>query len=176
MTPIAAVAEARAIVHRTRGHTQGPITRLMRPCDLGGLLKPFVPLDLIRFTATADTRGFGMHPHSGIGTPTFMLEGNGGYEDTTGNKGVLLAGGVEWMRAGHGVWHTGGPAIGATVIGAPVLGFQLRVALPAGAENAPVQSIYRAASQPRRCRRKDRCGCCSGAMAPHKVRSRHPLR
>ena len=36
----------REIIYRTRGHTHGPITRLMSPGDLGQLLKPFVFLDL----------------------------------------------------------------------------------------------------------------------------------
>ena len=126
-----------AIVHRTRGSTQGPVTRLMSPGDLGELLNPFVFLDLICFIVTAAARGIGIHPHSGIATLTFMLEGDGGYEDTTGQQGVLRAGGVEWMRAGNGVWHTGGPVPGVTKIGSKVLGFQLWVALPAAEENAP---------------------------------------
>jgi hypothetical protein len=37
---------ARAIMHRTRGPTNGPITHLMSPSDLGEILKPFVFLDL----------------------------------------------------------------------------------------------------------------------------------
>jgi redox-sensitive bicupin YhaK (pirin superfamily) len=135
-------AQARAIVHRTRGSTHGPITRLVSPADLGEFLKPFVFLDLFGFKPTASHKGFGMHPHSGIATLTFMLEGDVGYEDTTGKKGVLPAGGVEWMRAGNGVWHTGAP-----VSGAPVRGFQLWVALPASEENAPAQSLYLAPSQ-----------------------------
>jgi redox-sensitive bicupin YhaK (pirin superfamily) len=133
----AVAARARAIVHRTRGSTHGPITRLVSPGDLGGLLKPFVFLDLFDFTPTAAVSGFDMHPHSGIATLTYMIQGEAGYEDTTGKKGVLPVGGVEWLRAGNGVWHTGVP-----VSGARVLGFQLWVALPASEENAPAQSIY----------------------------------
>lgn len=45
-----------------------------------------------------------MHPHSGIATLTYLLEGDTLYEDTTGEQGVLVAGGVERMR--------GGPATG----------------------------------------------------------------
>jgi redox-sensitive bicupin YhaK (pirin superfamily) len=130
-------AQARAIVHRTRGHTHGPITRLVSPGDLGEVLKPFVFLDLFGFTPTADHAGFGMHPHSGIATLTYMIEGSVSYEDTTGRNGILPAGGVEWMRAGNGVWHTGAP-----VGDSPVQGFQLWVALPASEENAPAQSLY----------------------------------
>lgn len=138
----AVATKARAIVHRTSGRTHGPITRLVSPSDLGELLKPFVFLDLFGFKPTAGHQGFGMHPHSGIATLTFMIEGDVGYEDTTGKKGVLPAGGVEWMRAGNGVWHTGAP-----VNDSPVLGFQLWVALPAAEENAPAESLYLAPSQ-----------------------------
>jgi redox-sensitive bicupin YhaK (pirin superfamily) len=138
----AVATQARAIVHRTRGSTHGPITRLVSPSDLGELLKPFVFLDLFSFQPTAGHKGFGMHPHSGIATLTFMIEGDVGYEDTTGKQGVLPAGGVEWMRAGNGVWHTGAP-----VGGSPIRGFQLWVALPASQENAPAQSLYLAPSQ-----------------------------
>lgn len=139
----AAVAtQARAIVYRTSGSTHGPITRLVSPGDLGEFLKPFVFLDLFGFKPTPGHKGFGMHPHSGIATLTYMIEGEVAYEDTTGKSGVLPAGGVEWMRAGNGVWHTGAP-----VGDSPVLGFQLWVALPAAAENAPAQSLYLAPSQ-----------------------------
>jgi redox-sensitive bicupin YhaK (pirin superfamily) len=139
----AAVAtKARAIVYRTHGSTHGPITRLVSPGDLGEFLKPFVFLDLFGFKPTAAHKGFGMHPHSGIATLTYLIAGNVGYEDTTGKQGVLPAGGVEWMRAGNGVWHTGTP-----VNDAPVMGFQLWIALPASEENAPSQSIYLAPAQ-----------------------------
>ena len=137
----AAVTKARAIAHRTRGTTHGPITRLMSPSDLGQVLKPFVFLDLVNFQPGAGAQGFGMHPHSGIATLTFMAEGDVRYEDTTGQAGVLLAGGVEWMQAGGGVWHTGAP-----VGDMPGQGFQLWVALPAALENAPANSQYLAPS------------------------------
>ncbi|QFZ82614.1 pirin family protein [Variovorax paradoxus] len=135
--------DTRAIVYRTRGAKHGPITRLMSPGDLGEYLKPFVFLDLFGFDTTSGRKGFGMHPHSGIATLTWLIEGDTLYEDTTGEQGVLRGGGVEWMRAGNGVWHTGAPAPGVT----RVQGFQLWVALPAAEENAPAQSIYLAPSQ-----------------------------
>jgi redox-sensitive bicupin YhaK (pirin superfamily) len=134
--PVASMP-ARAIVHRTRGTAHGPITRLVSPSDLGQLIKPFVFLDHFVAEDTAAFTGFGMHPHSGIATLTYAFQGDSYYEDTTGQSGVLLAGGVEWMRAGNGVWHTGGP-----VEGSPMRGFQLWVALPAATENAPAQSQY----------------------------------
>lgn len=134
--------QPRAIVHRTRGNVHGPVTRLASPGDLGQLLKPFVFLDLFSMPAEAKRQKFGMHPHSGIATLTFMIAGQVAYEDTTGKKGVLPAGGVEWMRAGNGVWHSGTP-----VGDGAVLGFQLWVALPASEENAPAHSHYLAPAE-----------------------------
>ncbi|MDQ0036462.1 redox-sensitive bicupin YhaK (pirin superfamily) [Variovorax boronicumulans] len=143
MTAAVVATEARAIVYRTRGAQHGPITRLMSPGDLGEFLKPFVFLDLFGFDVGGGHKGFGMHPHSGIATLTWLIEGDTLYEDTTGEQGTLHGGGVEWMRAGNGVWHTGAPAPGVK----RVRGFQLWVALPASEENAPAQSIYLAPSQ-----------------------------
>lgn len=134
---------ARAIVYRTRGSRHGGITRLMSPGDLGEFLKPFVFLDLFGFDVSGGHKGFGLHPHSGIATLTYLMEGDTLYDDTTGERGTLHGGGVEWMRAGNGVWHTGAPAPGVT----RVRGFQLWVALPASEENAPALSMYLAPSQ-----------------------------
>ena len=76
----------------------------MSPSDLGQLLKPFIFLDL--FDAPADAfKGFGLHPHSGIATLTWLIEGATNYDDTTGQSGVLVKGGLEWMQAGSGVVH-----------------------------------------------------------------------
>jgi redox-sensitive bicupin YhaK (pirin superfamily) len=109
-------ANARAIVHRTRGQIHGPITRLVSPSDLGEYIKPFVFLDLFNITATGEPL-FGWHPHSGIATLTLIHEGATTYEETTGQRGILRAGSVEWMRAGRGVWHTGTPASSQTTTG-----------------------------------------------------------
>ena len=124
------------IAERTRGHKHGPITRLMSPSDFGRLLKPFVFLDFIDNQGTPFS-GFGLHPHSGIATVTYIAEGSVRYEDTNGATGLLPAGGVEWMRAGGGVWHGGGT-------GEPgrTRGFQLWIALPPELELGPSESVY----------------------------------
>jgi redox-sensitive bicupin YhaK (pirin superfamily) len=141
-TPAAPASATRAIVRRTRGVTHGPITRLMSPGDLGEALKPFIFLDLVNFDARHGQTRFGMHPHSGIATLTFMAQGDVRYADSTGQAGVLPEGGVEWMQAGGGVWHTGEP-----VGDRPGQGFQLWVALPAALESAPAFSRYLAPAE-----------------------------
>ena len=137
---VLAPQHTRTILHRSRGLSHGFITRLMSPSDLGGILKPFVFLDLF------DNRGetfpsFGLHPHSGLATLTYIAEGSVSYEDTNGATGILRAGGIEWMRAGKGVWHAGGA-------GDPgrTRGFQLWVALPPNLELGPSQSVYQGAA------------------------------
>ena len=134
---------ARAIVHRTRGRTHGPITRLMSPSGLGEILKPFVFLDL--FDHEGAPFNAALHPHSGIATLTYVVEGAVSYIDPDNVRGTLPAGGVEWMQAGRGMWHGGGlEKAGRT------RGFQLWIALPPELELGPTASIYRA---PKMCRK-----------------------
>ncbi|QIY80625.1 pirin family protein [Chromobacterium violaceum] len=132
------LAQPRAVVHRTRGNAHGPITRLLSPGRLGRKLKPFVFLDWFDLDLSGGHQGFGLHPHSGIATFTWLIEGEAAYEDTTGARGVLPAGGVEWMRAGKGVWHASEP----TPASRRMAGFQLWLALPAELELAPAESVY----------------------------------
>jgi redox-sensitive bicupin YhaK (pirin superfamily) len=129
-------AGARKIVHTTSGRRHGPITRLVSPSDIGELIKPFVFLDHAEVAASPEPL-FGIHPHSGIATLTVVLRGGLAYEDTTGKKGSVPTGGVEWMKAGNGVWHDGAPTPGE-----PLRAFQLWVALPPSDENAPPESQY----------------------------------
>jgi redox-sensitive bicupin YhaK (pirin superfamily) len=131
-------SQPRQIAHRTRGQRHGAITRLMSPGDLGQILKPFVFLDLFDMEG-ASFSGFGLHPHSGIATVTHIQQGSVRYEDTTGAKGILPEGGVEWFKAGHGAWHGGGPGDSGRT-----RGFQLWLALPTEHELGPVESIYQA--------------------------------
>jgi len=129
-------ARLRRIVFNTRGRRQGPITRLVSPSDIGELIKPFVFLDHAEVPWTREPLG-GIHPHSGIATLTTVLRGGLHYEDTTGKTGQVLAGGLEWMKAGNGVWHDGG-----ALKGEALRLFQLWIALPAALENAPPESQY----------------------------------
>jgi redox-sensitive bicupin YhaK (pirin superfamily) len=127
-----------ATLHNHRGTTRGPITRLVSPSDLGEVMKPFVFLDLFGFDGLSEPTPMAQlwHPHSGIATVTVPLDGAVRVADTTGADLVLPAGGVEWMRAGNGVWHTGQSEPGV------LRGFQLWVALPPELENGPNESRY----------------------------------
>ncbi|NPT57145.1 pirin family protein [Paraburkholderia elongata] len=134
----------RRIEHRTRGHGYGPIARLMSPSDLGSTLKPFVFLDIFsadRRTMDAMTAGGGVpiHPHSGVATVTVFTEGNMRYDDPAAGTGVISYGGVEWMRAGGGVWHGHELSPGDVP---HIQGFQLWLALTPELENGEPESRY----------------------------------
>jgi redox-sensitive bicupin YhaK (pirin superfamily) len=126
----------REIALVTRGRRHGPITRLVSPSDIGELIKPFVFLDYAEVVPQPEPL-FGIHPHSGIATLTAILSGGLRYEDTTGKSGTVPAGGLEWMKAGNGVWHDGGATPGETL-----RVFQLWVALPPADESSEPRSQY----------------------------------
>lgn len=139
--PLAVATQPRAVVHRTLGRRHGPITRLVSPGDLGEIVKPFVFLDHIDTLGvdTARMPNFGLHPHSGIATLTWLFEGRVNYEDNLGRRGELGAGSVEWMQAGGGAWHGGNFGSAERK-----RGFQLWVALPPEAELGEAFSVYAA--------------------------------
>lgn len=126
----------RKIELRKRGQAHGPITRLISPGELGEKLKPFIFLDSFSAEITPGF-GFPMHPHSGIATLTWQPGSDVQYEDTTGQRGLLKAGGLEWMNAGGGAWHQG------TLMGqGHATGFQLWVPMPPGVEDGPSSGQY----------------------------------
>ncbi|USX25100.1 pirin family protein [Oxalobacteraceae bacterium OTU3CINTB1] len=143
MNPVSELAPAsdgpRRVTYRTRGHTHGPITRLMSPSDFGRQLKPFVFLDLFDLDLHDPRGGLTVHPHTGIATITVIVEGNLRFDDAIDGTGQLGLGGFEWMRAGNGVWH-GKELSGGTSPTAK--GFQLWLALPSELEHSDVDSQY----------------------------------
>jgi len=69
---------------------------------------------------------FGKHPHRGIETVTYVLEGRIDHYDNLGHEGVIGPGDVQWMTAGRGLIHNEIPAEGVVVHS-----LQLWVNLPA---------------------------------------------
>jgi redox-sensitive bicupin YhaK (pirin superfamily) len=89
---------------------------------------PFLLLDDFRSHNPADfVAGFPMHPHRGIETVTYLLDGLVSHRDSIGNAGSITAGDVQWMTAGRGILHEEMPQRHNGVLE----GFQLWVNLPA---------------------------------------------
>ncbi|MHA1993995.1 MAG: pirin family protein [Candidatus Hodarchaeales archaeon] len=91
------------------------------------LLDPFLLLDAFGSDNPADyIAGFPEHPHRGIETVTYMLEGLIKHKDSIGNSGILGSGDIQWMTAGGGIVHEEMPQLSDGTLA----GFQLWVNLP----------------------------------------------
>jgi len=90
-------------------------------------LDPFFLFDHFGSENAGDyVAGFPMHPHRGIETITYMLDGSVSHRDSLGNSGVIGAGDVQWMTAGSGIMHEEMPRVGPRRLD----GFQVWVNLP----------------------------------------------
>jgi len=104
-------------LRRAFGHAEAPV------------FDPFLLLDDFRSSQPDHYRkGFPWHPHRGIETITYMLDGSVAHGDSLGNAGTIGPGDVQWMTAGSGIVHQemprGDPA-------GRMGGFQLWANLPA---------------------------------------------
>jgi len=82
--------------------------------------------------------GFPPHPHRGIETVTYMLQGEFEHEDSTGAKGRMKSGDVQWMKTGSGIIHSEMPAMSE----GRLHGFQLWINMPAKLKMNKPDYIY----------------------------------
>ncbi len=87
---------------------------------------PFLMLDSFDSRNSADyIAGFPMHPHRGIETITYLIQGEVEHKDSLGNKGVIRSGEAQWMTSGSGILHEEMPRKSERM-----LGFQVWLNLP----------------------------------------------
>jgi len=80
---------------------------------------PFLLLDFFDSTNPDDyTKGFPWHPHRGIETITYLIEGELEHGDSLGNSGVIKPYGCQWMTAGSGIIHQEMPQASDRMLGA----------------------------------------------------------
>ena len=92
------------------------------------LTDPFLMMDDFRNDdPRLYSKGFPWHPHRGIETITYVLEGEVEHADSLGNRGLLGPGSVQWMTAGSGIVHQEMPSGDAQ---GRMHGFQLWANLP----------------------------------------------
>ena len=107
-------------------------------------LDPFLMLDEFGSENKDDyIGGFPPHPHRGIETVTYMLNGEFEHEDSTGAKGKMSSGDVQWMKTGGGIIHSEMPAMSE----GKLHGFQLWVNMPAKLKMSKPEYIYINAKQ-----------------------------
>ncbi len=116
----------------------GAGVKLKRFFPVAGLdnVDPFVLLDHFGSDDPDDfIAGFPLHPHRGIETVTYMLEGRVRHRDSTGRSGTIEAGDVQWMSAGRGILHEEMPEVADGRLD----GFQLWMSLPARDKMKPAE-------------------------------------
>ena len=97
---------------------------------------PFVFLDHFGPQVLRRGEGFdvGPHPHIGLATVTYFLEGGGIHRDSLGSVQPILPGELNWMTAGRGIVHSERSPDDLRATGGRLHGLQLWVALPAAHE------------------------------------------
>jgi len=94
---------------------------------------PFLMLDAFDSTDPNDyIKGFPWHPHRGIETITYLIQGGIEHGDSLGNKGTILSGDCQWMTAGSGIIHQEMPKASQRLFGV-----QLWLNMPAADKMAP---------------------------------------
>lgn len=121
-----------------RVHAADPRQRRSTHHSARMVISPEKPEDTSPFLLMAEDwfappAGFPTHPHRGMETVTFVVEGQMLHEDHTGASGVLDAGDVEFMTAGSGVLHSEMPGP------AGVHSLQLWLNLPARLKSVPAK-------------------------------------
>ena len=102
-------------------------------------IDPFLMLDEFGSENKDDyIAGFPPHPHRGIETVTYMLNGEFEHQDSTGAKGVMASGDVQWMKTGRGIIHSEMPAMKE----GKLLGFQLWINMPAKLKKNKPKYLY----------------------------------
>ena len=110
---------------------------------------PFLLFDHFAFNDPTEGKnpGFPMHPHRGIETVTYILEGSVDHRDSLGNSGTIGDGDVQWMTSGGGILHEEMPHASSK---GNIYGFQLWVNLPASQKmSRPRYQEVKAATIPR---------------------------
>jgi len=134
------------IVPRIREISDGFGVRRALPSGAMRSVGPFVFFDafgptLLRAGAGLDVRP---HPHIGLATVTYLLEGEILHRDSLGTEAPIRPGEVNWMTAGRGIVHSERTPAALRLQGSTVYGLQTWVALPRANEEDPPSFVHHA--------------------------------
>src|ERR1700741_5106657 len=137
------------IVPRTSDLGDGFTVRRALPSVQSRMVGPFVFFD--HFGPTEFRSGQGMdvrpHPHIGLATVTYLLDGEIMHRDSLGTAVPIRPGEVNWMTAGSGIVHSERTGTERRATGGALHGLQMWVALPAASEEIPPDFAHYAVEQ-----------------------------
>ncbi|MFA0159510.1 pirin family protein [Vibrio sp. 10N.261.46.A3] len=133
------MTNVRAVDHVIAAHatSDGDSVKIQRLAGFNNArFSPFLMIDELKSDESKDyVGGFPPHPHRGIETLTYMLQGHFQHKDHMGNVGELRSGGAQWMAAGRGVIHSEMPMMEEGALH----GFQIWINQPATHKMQPAQ-------------------------------------
>jgi len=105
----------------------------MLPNGYTNKVGPFVFVDYVApaIKEVINKDGMGAHPHRGIATLTYILQGEEEHFDSAGNYAKIHSGGIQWMKAGTGIVHDGNLNYDTETDSRMIQGFQFWINLPA---------------------------------------------
>jgi redox-sensitive bicupin YhaK (pirin superfamily) len=108
------------------------------------MVGPFIFFDQMGPAAFRSGGGLDVrpHPHIGLATITYLLEGEILHRDSLGSVQTIRPGEVNWMTAGSGIVHSERTSPSVRRAGSPLFGLQTWVALPAAAEEATPSFVH----------------------------------
>lgn len=146
------MSSVQPLLIEAREHDIGGLTvRRMLPFRLRRAVGPFVFFDHIGPADLAAGRGMDVrpHPHIGLATMTYLLDGAIHHRDSLGSDRVIRPGDVNWMVAARGIAHSERSPVAERAAGHRVFGVQTWIALPRAAEEcAPSFSHHPASTLP----------------------------
>lgn len=129
----------------------GPSLRRVIPAEEIDAVGPFIFLDHFGpiYMPPGEAKGAPEHPHAGIETLSYLLEGRMRHMDGMGNVSSMGPGEVQWMRSGRGLVHDEGPDEEVKRTGGRIHGFQFWLNMPRGHKHdEPVYCHYTAEETP----------------------------
>jgi quercetin 2,3-dioxygenase len=124
---------AKVVTSRREAEGAGFVVARPFPGDLSlAEADPFLLLDHVGplVNAPGEAKGAPWHPHRGIETVSYILDGEIAHHDSNGGGGVIAEGDTQWMTAGGGILHDELPSERAYRAGGPFHAVQLWVNLP----------------------------------------------
>jgi redox-sensitive bicupin YhaK (pirin superfamily) len=134
------------IVPRIREISDGFNVRRALPSSAIRSVGPFVFFDAFGPTVLRPGTGLDVrpHPHIGLATVTYLLEGEILHRDSLGTEAPIRPGEVNWMTAGRGIVHSERTPAALRLQGSTVYGLQTWVALPLAHEEDPPSFVHHA--------------------------------
>jgi redox-sensitive bicupin YhaK (pirin superfamily) len=137
------------VVPRTHDLGDGFEVRRALPHRDRRMVGPFVFLDQMGPHVFQPGRGIDVrpHPHIGLSTVTYLLEGEISHRDSLGTVQDIKPGEVNWMTAGKGIVHSERTGPGLRAAGSVLSGLQCWVALPKAKEEKDPSFSHTGADQ-----------------------------